>query len=291
MTVIIDPREVYPNTVNSDEFGRVNGVTSPIQTQLNAKFAPTIAGLAQNDFLMRISAIWKNNSFSDTIRRLMDTKKYPMIYYDFLSGYGTSAAHVLTSTPFNVTLTGNPTVGGSGGIDDNTIVGNAVCYVGITANNAVYVHTSPILLYHQYFPAILSVGFYCANPPIAGRDATIRIGYLDVFTGGAIVDGLYFEGSNALTNWDCITMSGGGVTEVTDSGVAVSGIGSKATFTIITTTTTAVFYINGTPVATHTNLPSEATGIGVGIKRITAGGTQNILQVDRVFFYGEVNRN
>lgn len=103
--------------------------------------------------------------------------------------------------------------------------------------------------------------------------------YVGSHNGGAAspTRGLYFEYDrlNHGVNWQAVTNDGGTLTRV-DTGVVVGSLFTGfARLAIICDPTTAVFYINGTQVASiSTNLPTGRHGFNIHIIKVAGAGNR-----------------
>jgi hypothetical protein len=110
---------------------------------------------------------------------------------------------------------------------------------------------------------------------------TIRIGFLDTITGDS-VDGAYFlYDSTVSANWITKTCSNSSCTTTTSSSAV--GINAYRRMKIVATSTSVLFYNNGTLIRTETStIPSTSSRVfGFGAVMIKSAGTTNrILSLD-----------
>lgn len=129
------------------------------------------------------------------------------------------------------------------------------------------------------------------NVPTAsdGTDTfTARVGFADTLSGDS-ADGAYFRYTHGTNGgrWECVTRAAGSET-ATDSGVELSA-GTFRVFEIEVNpdATLAAFYVDGSPVQTHTDdIPTGSgreTGFAAGLVK-SAGATARTIEVDLMAF-------
>lgn len=285
MAVEINPEEIAPNTVNSDEFGRVNGVTSPIQTQINTKFDDVVG--IQNDLLIRGASAWEAKTQAEMIAIIHNMRKYTdyccdlftLGTYDMFYRYttGGGGASIVEGGHFGTGNVGVFSIYGGPGIDYGVI----------------FTHNTHFMLSGGLF----YIEFGLRETTYAGvTDGTIVtwVGLLDVFDGTAPTDGLFFEHTNSNNNWFIDSYSagvhnGGGAK---DTGIsAQSGAGVTLAIAVNADASEAHFYINGvecgnSPFTTAGGdlIPTGSLGLAVIVnKTVNASGTNtHYVAIDRI---------
>lgn len=281
MAVIINPEEIRPNTVDADELGRVHGVTSPIQTQLDSKF-DDIAGV-QGDMLVRGSLAWEKKTQAEMIAIMHNMRKYSHYTCDFFSVGDKSMLYKYTTGGGGASLV----TGGNYSSENVGVVSlyssPATDYIGVYTS-AVHFKLGGGLFYAEF--SLMSSAYVDTDGGIV-----IRVGLMDVFTGAAIVDGLYFgtfhQPVGHPSNWSLYSAVGGVISAGVDTGISGgSGVGQTLSIAVNADASEAHFYIDGvectgSPLYT---IPTNETGLAVVVNKVVnASGTNtHYVAIDRI---------
>ena len=118
---------------------------------------------------------------------------------------------------------------------------------------------------------------------------TLRVGFIDSATGDG-ADGCFFRYSNANANWICVARGTSTETADTSTTAVVEDAWIKLAI-VVTNSTSAAYYVNGTLIDTiaDANIPttvgSERTAIGISINK-SAGTTNRNVRVDYLGYEG-----
>lgn len=313
-SVRIHPEDIYPNTVNVNEFRRLDGVLAPIQTQLDSKMAVSLASEDEEDFIIKGAANWENTDRESVLLAMHNMNKYAIIKEDFHSKVDVNGY----SEPFRAYS------GGGGSVDFTPAILNNSNEVGVC-----YCKSNTALNGRAVIGLRGVVSQLAGNGPIItefsvksvwaddGTDTQrIRIGSFNSFNIAVPYDctiGAWFEGEVAVNaKWRTVTDGSAGVATEKVSGttagstaVNVNDIASDyMTFRIVINSDASQidFYINDVLVNTHSTalgdvLPNDGATDRLchscGILKTLAGTAQVTgLYVDRfqLMWYCGVDR-